>query len=161
MGDFVWLQEHLAGVLNAVGIVGGLFFTAFSFRAETRERKLSNMIALTQAHRDIWSRSYEDRDLSRILEKDLDLTACPVTGKEELFITFLILHLNCMHRAISLGMFPELEGLRKDISEFYSLPIPNEIWKKLKPLQDRAFVGFVDSALTRKRRRWWFLRLAS
>ena len=162
MGAFGWLQENIAELLNAAGIVGGLLFTAFSFRVQARERRLSNLIALTQAHREIWARLYDEPDLSRIREKKVDLSNCPATEKEKLFLTSLILHLNCVYRAITLGMFPELEGLRRDIREFYSLPIPQAIWERLRPLQDRDFVAFVESTLKKRRQRgcliWRFCR---
>ena len=127
-------------------------------RAETRARQLSNLIALTQAHREIWARLYEEPDLTRILDSRIDLSMNPPTEKEEVFLTSLVLHLSCVFSAIRLGMFPELEGLQRDIREFYSLPIPKTIWKKLKPLQSRDFVAFLEGSLRKHRRRWWWRR---
>ncbi len=144
MGVAGWLIENFGALLNAVGITGSLLFTAFSFRGETRERQLSNLIALTEAHRDIWARLYDEPDLCRILSVDVDLSTVPVSDQESIFLTSLILHLNCVHRAIRMGMFPELEGLRTDLREFYSLPIPKEMWRRLKPLQDRDFIRFLE-----------------
>lgn len=34
------------------------------------------------------------------------------------------------------------EGLRQDIGEFFSLPIPRAIWEKIKSLQNEDFVRF-------------------
>lgn len=145
MGAIGWLQDNFTTLLNSTGIIGGLLFTAFSFRAEAGGRRLSNLISLTQAHREIWFQLYDEPSLSRILEERIDLANNPPTLTEVTFVTSLILHLNCIHRAASLGMFPELEGLRTDIREFYSLPIPREIWNKLKPLQDIKFIVFMES----------------
>ena len=153
MGAFGWLQDNFTVLLNSAGIVGGLLFTAFSLRAETRSRRLSNLISLTQEHREIWFQMHEKPALSRILEQEVDLASDPPTLQEEVFVTSLILHLNCIHRAVRLGMFPELEGLRSDIREFYSLPIPREIWKRWKTLQDLDFIAFVEKCLPEHRLR--------
>src|SRR6266511_5400337 len=97
----VWLQDNFAGWLNAIGIVSGLLFTAFSLRAEAKARQLGNLLTLTESHRDIWARLYEDPDLSRVLEREVDLSQSPIPVKEKLFLTSPILHLNCIHRAVS------------------------------------------------------------
>jgi hypothetical protein len=142
-----WLENNFAGLLNATGIVGSLLFTAISFRGDKRERELSNLISLTEAHRDIWSRFHDEPKLARVLNPEADAISAPATEKEEIFVTSLVLHLYCVHRAIKLGMYPNLEGLRRDIRELYSLPIPNQVWERIKPLQDRDFVAFVEHSL--------------
>ena len=53
----------------------------------------------------------------------------------------------CVYRATKLGMYPHLEGLRRDVREFYSLPIPSQVWERMKSFQDRDFVSFVEDAL--------------
>ena len=135
------------GVLNAAGVIGSLLFTAFSFRDTQRERELGNLIALTQAHREIWLQFQSDAELVRILDRNADAASFPATAKEEFFITSLILHLYCAYRGIQRGMYPKLEGLQRDIREFYSLPIPSQVWERMKVFQDRDFVSFVDDAL--------------
>ena len=147
MGSWDWLQVNVAGLLNTVGIVGGLLFTAFSFRDARRERELSNLIALTEAHREIWSQLRGEPNLARVIDDSADLVHAPATKEEEVFITSLILHLYCVYRATKLGMYPHLEGLRRDVREFYSLPIPSQVWERMKSFQDRDFVSFVEDAL--------------
>jgi len=39
----------------------------------------------------------------------------------------------------------KVEGLRRDIAQFLSLPIPREVWEKIKVLQNDDFVAFVES----------------
>ena len=153
MGAFGWIQDNFTVLLNSVGIIGGLLFTACSFRAESHVRRLGNLISLTQSHREIWFKLYEEPSLSRILDPEIDLAKNPPTLKEEVFVTALILHLNCIHRAASLNLFPDLEGLRTDVREFYSLPIPRTIWGRWKPLQDLKFITFVEGSLSRSKPR--------
>ena len=97
MGSWDWLQVNVAGLLNTVGIVGGLLFTAFSFRDARRERELSNLIALTAAHREIWSQLRGELELARVIDDSADLVHAPATKEEEVFITSLILHLYCVY----------------------------------------------------------------
>lgn len=38
----------------------------------------------------------------------------------------------------------KLEGLRRDVAQFLSLPIPKAIWEKTKVLQNDALVKFIE-----------------
>jgi hypothetical protein len=44
-------------------------------------------------------------------------------------------------------MFPAPEGLQTEIRQVFALPIPKAVWKKMKSLQDRDYVRFVDECL--------------
>jgi len=79
-----------------------------------------------------------------VLAKDVNVAQMPVSREEELFVTTLILHLSTVYRAMKHGEFVKLEGLQKDVAEFFALPIPEAVWKKIKPLQDRNFVRFIE-----------------
>jgi len=48
------------------------------------------------------------------------------------------------------GMFVKLQGLRADVKDFMSLPIPKRVWERLKPFQDDEFVAFVEECLSEK-----------
>jgi len=37
-------------------------------------------------------------------------------------------------------------GLKKDVREFFSLPIPRAVWNEMKSYQDSDFVRFVEEA---------------
>jgi hypothetical protein len=82
--------------------------------------------------------------LARVLEKRVDLEVQPASLQEWLFVKLLILHLDTVYHAMKAEMFVSLEGLQKDIKEFFSAPIPWTIWEKLKPFQDEDFVEFVE-----------------
>lgn len=87
---------------------------------------------------------YRDPHLVRVLQH---AEAKYVSGDEEMFVNFLILHLAASFRARKLGMNLEEEGLRLDIQEFFSLPIPKAVWEKSKVYQERDFAKFVESIL--------------
>ena len=85
--------------------------------------------------------------MSRVLQKDVDLKSKPVTDQEWLFVKMLILHLDTVRRAMNAGLFVEIKGLESDVREFFSLPVPQAVWHIVKPLQNKDFAAYIDSAL--------------
>ena len=149
MGFIRWLADNWFTFLQSAGIIGGLLFTGFSFRADMRTRRATNLIAITQHHREIWTQLYSKPELSRVLSADVDLHKKPVTLEEELFVSLLILHLNSAFYAARSGMFVNPERLEEDIREFFSLPIPGSVWKRVSTVQNAEFVQFISAILRR------------
>lgn len=146
MAAMNWLANHWFDLLQSIGIVGGLIYTALAAREDTASRQISNLIAVSGRYYDIWRELFRQPHLARILNANIDLTKAPVTDEERLFVKMLLLHLDTVRRAMSAGVFVKLNGLKDDIREFVSLPIPNVVWQKMKPFQDKDFVDFVESA---------------
>lgn len=144
MGLVGWLQIHLLDLLQSVGIMGGLVFTAVAFRADSKVQRMTNLRSFTKDHREIWTRLYDQPKLARIMEPQPDLAQHPVTLDEELFVKFVILHLSDFQETLKQGLLFAPEGLQKDVGDFFSLPIAHAVWEKLKPLQDQDFVAFVE-----------------
>jgi hypothetical protein len=145
MGFFFWFSENWFILLQSLAIIAGLLFTAFSFRLDAKTRRVSNLLEITKQHREIWTELYQRPELARISQKDVDLKIKPLTPEEELFIGFLILHLNSSYHAIKDGVFTKPEGLRKDIQQFFARPMAKMVWEKMKPFQDEDFVRFVEA----------------
>jgi hypothetical protein len=82
-----------------------------------------------------------------VLAQDTDLTKKPVSGREQLFINTLIQNLSTVFRATKHRELVKLEGLRKDMGEFFALPIPKAVWENVRSFQDRSFVRFVEECL--------------
>jgi hypothetical protein len=139
-----WITGHWLDLVQSIGIVGGLLFSAYTTRKDERARRISNSIAINEQYCEIWKELYDRPELSRVLEKGANLEQSPVSHQEELLVTTLILHLSTVYRAMKHGEFVKLEGLQKDVEEFFSLPIPQDVWKKLRPFQDRNFVRFIE-----------------
>jgi hypothetical protein len=78
-----------------------------------------------------------------VLTKDADIKKQPISVQEELFVKTLVLHLATVFRALRYGEFAKLEGLRKDVHEFFLLPIPKQVWQRIKSFQDKDFVEFI------------------
>lgn len=143
--DFVaWLSSHLFSLIQVIGIVGGLTFTAVSFRMDARSRQVSNFLAITKSHREIWSELYTHPELSRALEAKRDLVKEPIKPEEELFVKMLILHLNSAFYASRYRELIQPEEVSRDIREFFALTLPRVVWERLRPLQDKEFVRFVE-----------------
>ena len=141
-----WIREHGFDLVGVVGIIASLGFTALSFRKDERSRRIGNLLALTSAHRDIWSQLFSRPELARILETDPDLIRTPVTNEEALFVTFLLLHLNATWQAMEEGVFRPRQAVARDIRWFFSRPIPRSVWEKSKAFQDADFVRFVEDS---------------
>ncbi len=144
MAAWFWAVQNWFELFQTFGIIGGLFFTAYTIAKDDKSRKIANLIAIKQQHREIWKEIFHRPKLLRILKEDLDLSKDPVTDEEELFVKFLFLHLAAVHRAQESGMFVDFEGLDKDIREFMKLPIPKAVWISLKPFQNQDFVAFIE-----------------
>ena len=146
MGIIGWTAIHGIDLLQSIGILAGLLFTGYNIRADSRERKVQSVFALTAAHREIWSKVYEHPHLMRVL-RHAEAEPIPVSADEEMFVHLLILHLAASYLARKLGMYFQEDGLRLDIREFFSLPVPKAVWEKSKVYQDDDFVRFVESCM--------------
>ena len=140
-----WLAQHGFEVLSAVGIIASLGFTAASFRADTRSRRLNNLVSLTQQHRDIWEEVQSNPSLARVIDPNADLYTKPVTTQEAIFVGQLLLHLHSWYRLLKEGEVRSLEGLARDMKAFFALPIPARIWEERRCFYDADFVAFVNS----------------
>lgn len=147
MGFIQWLSSHTIDIIQSVGIIGSLAFTAYSYRLETRARRINNLLRVTGNHRDIWSELYDRPELGRVLAADIDLEANPIRPEEELFVRLLILHLGSTFRAAQNGEYQQPDGLPQDMITFFSLPLPRVVWHQLRAYQDEDFVRFVEDVL--------------
>ena len=148
MGE--WSRDNWFTILNAIGVVGGLFFTAFALRAETKSRRIANLLTITTNHREVWKEFFRRPELARMFDGSANLSRQPVTREEEIFVNMVILHISSVFYAMNDDLVIKLEGVRRDISQFLSLPIPNAIWERTKVLQNDDFVRFVEACLNWK-----------
>ena len=140
-----WTGENWFNLIQTAAIVAGLVFTALSLRLDEKTRRISNLLEITQGHREIWTALYERPELSRLLDHAADVARTPVTAEEEVFVGLLILHLNSAFHAMKAGVFTTPDGLRRDIKEFFSLPAIKSIWRKMRFFQDAEFIRFVEA----------------
>jgi len=148
MGIWWWISENWFDLLSVVGIIGGLWFTAISLRSETKTRRIANLLTLTQNQRELWEVFYQNVQLTRILDSSADIASTPINHGEEIYTSTLIQHLSSAYRAMESDLTIKPEGLRRDVGEFFALPIPKAVWEKIKRFQDVDFVAFVEQCLT-------------
>lgn len=134
-----WFQ-----LLQSLGIIGGLTFTGYQIFQSTRSRNASHMLEITAAHRTIWSIYLQHSDLKRVTEKDVDIMSAPVSDREKMFISLLILHLNCVVELISRKMIVPIEELASDVEQFFLLPIPRSVWNEVSHLQNSRLILLVE-----------------
>ncbi len=142
-----WLLENWFEVLSALGIVGGLCFTAVSLRSETKTRRVANLLAITANYREVWKEFFISPELARVIEPSADVSEQAVTPAEEFFVYTVIAHTSSVYEALKDKLMTKQEGLERDVRMFFSLPVPKAIWQKAKPLQNQDFVAFIESSL--------------
>lgn len=145
-----WIAVHGKDTLEATGIISGLFFTAVSFRDHAKERRISNLMSIAESHRALWLQVTRSPELVRILRDDVALESSPITPAEERFVHLLIIHLFVTFEAVQSGTLSEIHGLKRDVRDFFSHPIPKEVWSWSRQFQEAKFRAFVDGV------RWEF-----
>ena len=145
-----WIADNWFELLSSAGILGGLWFTAVSLHSETKTRRVANLLTVIQNHRQLWTGFYSNPQLARVLTASVDLGGSPVTREEEGFVKLVIQHLNGVFQAVQNGLVIKPEGMRRDVSSFFTLPIPKAVWEQVKVLQNDDFVAFVDACLNWK-----------
>jgi hypothetical protein len=147
MGIGEWLSQNFFNLFSAVGIIGGLWFTAVSLRSETKTRRIANLLTVTANYREIWKGYYGNPQLARVLDSSANVKEKPVTPEEELFVGQIIFHISNVFYAMKNDLFIAQDGSRRDIAQFFSLPVPKAVWTKTKLLQNQDFAAFIDSSL--------------
>ena len=148
MGDMTqWLTENCFNLFSAVGIMGGLWFTAISLHSETKTRRVANLLTVTANYREIWKEYLHNPKLIRVLDASADVVNQPITPDEELFVGLILSHINSVFYATNDKLVVEWEGLRRDVGAFFSLPLPKAVWIKTRLLQNQDFAAFIDSSL--------------
>jgi len=143
--NLLWLRDNWFSVLQTVGIIGGLFFTAISIRQATNARKASDLLALTEQHRQLWNEVYSRPGLERIYADEADLVAVPVTNAEERFMNEVIIHFQTGWQLALRGSLITLDAMKADARVFFKLPIPRFVWQHTRAGRDPKFVKFIES----------------
>ena len=147
MGVLEWILQNWFNIFSAVGIIGGLWFTAISLRSDAKSRRIANFLTITANYREIWQEFFHSPALARVIDPDADVTKQPVTAEEELFVGLVISQMSSVYYATKDDLLVNLEGSQRDIAQFLSLPVPNAVWSKTKLLQNQDFAAFIESSL--------------
>ena len=146
-GFLSWVQGNWSSVIGAVGIIGSLLFTAGYFRDDSRNRLVTNLLAIEQRHRSLWSEAQQRKDLKRIFSRETVVLEQSISTEEDFFIRRVILHFETGWRLERIMDRGELNLLSQDAGELLSLPLPRAVWEKTKKFRNQRFVRFVEQAL--------------
>ena len=144
MGIGEWLAENWLNVFGSAGIAG-LWLAVVALRDEVKARRSANLLTITTNHREIWKEYLNNPKLTRVRDAAADTARQPVTEAEQVFVTAVIFHAGSVHYALKGQLVVKLEGFRRDLAQFLSLPVPRAVWEKIKVLQNDDFVAFVES----------------
>jgi hypothetical protein len=144
MEPFNWIANNWFDLFQTGAVLLTLFATLHTIRQDTRSRKVGNAIALTNSHREMWSLLLHDPRLKRVLDAKADLSRCPPTLEEELFVQMLLLHLRMALKAREAKQEFGDENIAADVHEVFGLPIPRAVWNRTKHLQDSALKALID-----------------
>ena len=147
-----WVQENWSSAVGAVGIIGSLLFTAASFGADAKSKLISNLLALDERHRALWSEVKQRPELRRLSSENVDLVAQPLTAEEDVSMWQIIQQFETGWRLEKILNRGELKFLARDAAEFFSLPLPRAVWEETKRFRNPRFVCFVERAIERRGR---------
>jgi hypothetical protein len=142
-----WISQNWFDLLNAVLGFGGLWFAAFSIYQDAKARRISNLLAMTANHRELWKECFHNPELARVIDPAADVAKEPVKSAEEIFMSMAISHTSSTYEALKDELVTKQEGLRQDVRSFFSLPVPKAVWQRTKLLQNHDFVTFIESSL--------------
>ncbi|HEV2695674.1 MAG TPA: hypothetical protein VG347_22475, partial [Verrucomicrobiae bacterium] len=134
--------------------IGGLWAAVFAIRKdaksrkeEAKARKISNLVAITANHRELWKEYSNHPEYKRVLDPNANLDEQPITSAEETFMSMWISQTSSTYEALKDDLLTKLEGFKRDVGQSFSLPIPNAVWQRTKLLQNQDFAAFIESSL--------------
>lgn len=132
-------------IVQTIGIIASILFGVFTVRREIRTRRVAVFIELSKSYRDVWSKPFAYPELLQALDANAD--PAKVTPAQRLFILHLIRHMEASFEAERYDLTVRVERGEDDIRNFFSLPIPREVWRDMRGYTNLPFRNFVDGAL--------------
>jgi hypothetical protein len=145
-----WFSENWFNFFSSIGIMGSFWVGIVVVRSDAKTRQVANLLAVTANYRGIWKDYFSNPKLSRVLDAYVNVKSQPVTPEEEFFVGQVIFHVSTFFYAAKDNLFVAQSGARRDIGDFFSLPIPRSVWTKSKLLQNQDFAEFIDASLVDK-----------
>ena len=147
MGAMEWLAHNWFDLLSTVGVVASLVFAAVSLRSDTKTRRTANLLTITANYREVWKEFPHDPALVRVLDPSANAEKRPITPAERAFVNLIISHTSSVYESLKDELLIKQEGLRRDVKEFFSLPVPKAVWSRTKLLQNKDFAAFMEASL--------------
>ena len=142
-----WLKDNWFSLLQSCGIVLGLLYTAIILIRDAKDRRRSDVLALMEQHRELWSEVHRRPDLQRVLAGAADLVANPITVAEQEFLNLVIIHFHTGWQLARDETVVTLKTLKADARNFFNLPIPKSVWEQTRHTRDPKFMKFIEGCL--------------
>lgn len=154
IGVPAWLEANWFTLVQSIGIIASILLTAATMRRDRRSRRISDYLALTTEHRELWGDLHKRSDLARVVSPEVDLLAEPLSIAEEEFLLLVMVHFHTGWLLAREGSLVDSGVLARDAGAFFRLPLPKMVWRRTRSIRDPVFVAFIDAACaTPKRRR--------
>jgi hypothetical protein len=147
-----WLEQNWFTLLQSIGIIGSVLLTAWGLLRDRRQRRVGDLLTLAAQHRELWSDVHKRPELARVGAKQVDLVAQPISVAEEEFLLLVIVHFWLGWKLAKEGALLSLAVLAKDSQEFFTLPLPHDVWRRTKEGRDPKFVRFIEKSIARKKK---------
>ncbi len=141
-----FILKNWFDLLQSTFILIGFVLSFMSNRNDIRSQKLTHLLHINQSYREIWGKTHSHPRLLRIRQTDLDLKKHPITEAERRMVLDVIIHIYAIYEAIRNRQIDKGE-MEKDIQNFISLPIPNNVWREVKIYHNKQFVEYIDGLL--------------
>ena len=147
MEVLTWIAINWINLSQTAGILGGLLFTGLQLRQTNRIERVRFHFDLAENHANIWREIFDNPNLVRLLDSEVDLDNYPVTDHEAVFVRLLIHHLDCSLEAMSQGLLDKPAGLENDVRMFFDLPIPRIVFEESRSLIARRVILLIETVL--------------
>ncbi len=139
-----FLEENWFNLTQTLGIVASFAVAVFALRWQSRQIKIANSLLINSHHREIWGHLFNDKELSRVFQKDVDLHSKPITDREHVFVNMIFLHMSACLKGIQSRAIDPVEGVENDLRNIMTYPIPRAVWHKVAKYHDHSFYEFIE-----------------
>jgi hypothetical protein len=99
-----------------------------SIRQNTKERRLSNVLTITNHHRELWQNFSHRPELFRVLQPHASLKKIPMTIHERGFVNLIVLHLRPAPQVHNTKTLLLLKPLRRKLKNCGHIPCSSSIY---------------------------------
>lgn len=142
-----WFSDNWFTFLQTVVLSLSMIITFLALKKSIRQSKVEIYMSITNSHRDLWTNVYKPSYMKRVFERNVDFEKKPITEKERIFTNMLFLHMAASVKAIQSKVMFNISGVKTDLLDILSYPIPKRVFEENESFYDASFVKFVRKVL--------------
>ena len=140
------LEAFLGGLSAALGRTADLLAPVSMLR-DIRAEKKRVAAEITKAHGELWRHIRSLPEAEALFDRGRDASRRPPTPNETHCVRLVLAHFSWAHSEHRAGRYDLPEEIGADLRCFLSPPVPQAVWRELRPYQDRDVREFIDAAL--------------